>query len=109
MINDTLPTVPYVNSQLLPSKKGRSVRLVCRVDGVSPDGLKAKVEAADHGSVIVNRAPGSKPYSTQFVVITGTVNDDLSITEEFQESFGSTFGIYQIIFHFYVSTFASLV
>jgi len=34
MINDTLPTVPYLNSQMLSAFKGKSVRLVCKVDSV---------------------------------------------------------------------------
>lgn len=34
MITDVLPTVPYVNSQILSKYTGRSVRLICRVDQV---------------------------------------------------------------------------
>jgi len=59
---------------------------------VSQDGLKAKVEAADHGMVMVSRIPGAIPYSTQFLVLTGLVNEDLSVTEQSSESFGSSFG-----------------
>lgn len=99
MINDLLPTVPYVNSQMLADKRGKQVRLIGRVDQVSQDGLKAKLEAPDHGTVMVVRLPGSTPYTTQFVVITGKVNDDLTVTEESSESFGSTFGMINFMYN----------
>lgn len=55
------------------------------------------MEAADKGVVMINRVPGATPYSTQFVVITGLVNDDLSIMEQSSESFGASFGTYYCI------------
>ena len=42
--------------------------------------------------VVVNRVPGSTPYSTHYIVMTGLVHDDLSITEQTFESFGNAFG-----------------
>lgn len=54
--------------------------------------MKVKVEAADKGTVIVNRVPGASPYQTAYVVITGLVKEDLSIAEQSSEPFGNTFG-----------------
>lgn len=60
---------------------------------MSQDGLKAKVESADKGTVVVSRVPGATPYSTHFIIVTGLVNPDLSVSEKTFESFGNTFGI----------------
>jgi hypothetical protein len=61
---------------------------------VSSDGLRAQIEAADKGTILVNRVHGATPYGTHYVSITGTVGQDLSVTENAFENLGNSFGTF---------------
>ncbi|KAF9923826.1 hypothetical protein FBU30_006110 [Linnemannia zychae] len=84
----SLPTTKRVNSAMLQSCIGETVRFVgelkSRADPI------ATFLASDKGTVIVHMSETSR-YGTKFIEVIGTVNTDRSIMEMTSANFGDDF------------------
>jgi len=99
MQHDHTGPTPRVNKKLLSLHKGQTVRLVGEVKAIQ--GARMVVIASDKGEVNVHANHSSSDLQAgQIVEIVGTVNNDLSVTEQSSTSFPYNFST-SIIFYNY--------
>ncbi|KAG0366177.1 hypothetical protein BGX24_003820 [Mortierella sp. AD032] len=86
----SLPTTKRINSAMLQSNIGETVRFVGELKGRQDN--VATFLSSDKGTVMVHMSDGAQ-YGTKYMEIIGTVNGDRSINEMTSSNFGHSFDL----------------